>query len=115
MIKFVFCTLITLLFVFNGFGQTAKEWVSKGELKGKAGDHEAAISCFDKALTLNPKFAEAYYDRGWAWHTLQEYDKAIEDFTKAIELAANNVTAYIARGRAKWSAYKTKELIKRFH
>ncbi len=43
---------------------------------------------------MNPKFAEAYYDRGWAWHSLQEYDKALL-------IDVKQIGGYMERGRAK--------------
>ena len=40
----------------------------------------------DIALKINPKYCEAYYFRGCIHHFNEQYDKAIEDLTKAIEL-----------------------------
>ncbi|HET6990531.1 MAG TPA: tetratricopeptide repeat protein [Bacteroidia bacterium] len=47
----------------------------------------------DKKIT-----AEAYIIRGVSHHELNEYDKAIEDLTKAIELDPKNENTYFNRG-----------------
>jgi tetratricopeptide (TPR) repeat protein len=35
---------------------------------------------------LNPEYANAYYNRGIAYNDLKQYNEAIADYTKAIEL-----------------------------
>ena len=44
--------------------------------------------------------AEAYYNRGIAYGDKGEYDKAIEDYSKAIELNPEYAEAYNNRGNA---------------
>ena len=46
-----------------------------------------------------------YYNRGYAWNTKKDYDRAIADFTEAITLAPNYAAAYNNRGYA-WSQKK---------
>ena len=55
-------------------------------------------SCYNKALELNPKYAEAYTLRGYAWRDKDNYDMAISDFNKAIELNPKFAYAYLGRG-----------------
>ena len=43
----------------------------------------------------------AYYNRGLAKHNLKDYNGAIADYTKAIELDPNNSLAYTNRGISK--------------
>lgn len=50
------------------------------------------------AIKSNPKNATAYYNRGFAYHSLKEYDKAIQDYTRAIELDPRDMRAYNNRG-----------------
>ena len=47
---------------------------------------ESAKADLDIALKINPKYCEAYYFRGCIHHFKEQYDKAIEDLTKAFEL-----------------------------
>ncbi len=51
-----------------------------------------------------PEAAEIHIDRGWEFHTKKQYDQAIEQFRKAIEMDTNAVDAYYGLGLA----YKAK-------
>ncbi len=44
--------------------------------------------------------AETYYNRGVGWHEKGDYDKAISDYTNAIELDPKLADAYVNRGLA---------------
>jgi len=44
--------------------------------------------------------AEAYYKLGIAWHRKGEYDRSINQYSKAIEINPRYVQAYISRGVA---------------
>ena len=65
------------------------------------GNHKGAIKDYDKALELNPDYANAYYNRGVAKGKLGDYKGAIEDFDKAIALNPNYADAYYNRGLAR--------------
>ena len=43
---------------------------------------------------MNPKYAKAYHNRGLAYLSKAEYDQAVRDFAKAIELNPDSVRAY---------------------
>jgi tetratricopeptide (TPR) repeat protein len=47
---------------------------------------DAAIAACDQAIRQNPRNAEAYYNRGVEYHDKGDRDRAIADFTKAIEI-----------------------------
>jgi tetratricopeptide (TPR) repeat protein len=59
-----------------------------------------AMEDYNKAIELDPNYADAYYNRGLAHYDLKEYERAIEDYNKAIELDPNYVNAYYNRGLA---------------
>ena len=67
----------------------------------RLGDYQGAIADYDRALELNPQFAQAYYNRGNAKRTLKDYQGAIADYDKAIELNPRFAQAYYNRGVAK--------------
>ena len=46
----------------------------------------------------HPNDAKAYYSRGTAYYYLNQYERAIKDFDRAIELNPNDVKAYYNRG-----------------
>jgi tetratricopeptide (TPR) repeat protein len=60
----------------------------------------ADIDTCSKAILLNPKDAEAYNNRGKAYHGLCDYRKAMDNYTKAIELRPEYAEAYSNRGFA---------------
>ena len=52
------------------------------------------------AIRLNPKDSASHNNRGNAWTSKKEYDKAIADYTEAIRLDPKYVLAYSNRGNA---------------
>ncbi|MHC1757013.1 MAG: tetratricopeptide repeat protein [Methanosarcina sp.] len=48
--------------------------------------YEKAVRKYDSALKLKEDFPEALYNRGLAYQQLRNHDKAIEDFSRAIEI-----------------------------
>ncbi len=56
------------------------------------------IEEIDKAISLNPSFAEAFYLRGQVDRIAGRYEEAISDFNRAIELSKYNAKYYNARG-----------------
>jgi len=72
--------------------------LDQGIAFGNEGQHDRAIAYFNKALELNPRFAEAYKYRGLAYNYKGQHDKAISDYTKAIEINPRFAKAYNNRG-----------------
>ena len=50
------------------------------------GQFDKAISDYNKAIELNPKYADAYYNRGVACYYKREYDKTWKDVHMAQSL-----------------------------
>jgi len=63
--------------------------------------YTVAIKYYNKAIELNPNWADAYYYRGLAYYELVNYKEAILDYNKAIELVPSDYRAYAYRGDAK--------------
>ena len=59
---------------------------------------EQALASYDKAIALNPRFAEAYNNRGNALLDLKRFEKALMMYNKAITLKPDYVVAYNNRG-----------------
>ena len=57
--------------------RTAKDCVDQGLAKYGAGDYEGAISDFNEAIQLDPKYADAYYHRGNAKRAKNDMDGAV--------------------------------------
>ena len=54
-------------------------WSDKGEW-------DKAIGDYDKAIALNPKYAEAFHNRGIAWEAKKDRVRALEDYRAAVKL-----------------------------
>jgi tetratricopeptide (TPR) repeat protein len=53
------------------------------------GQYEKAVQDYDKALSLNPNYAMALYNRGIAYYDARQYDRAAADMNQAIKLNPN--------------------------
>ncbi|MBI5590240.1 MAG: tetratricopeptide repeat protein [Deltaproteobacteria bacterium] len=73
---------------------------ASGNIHAQSGNYEDAIKDFTQAITINPGFADAYYNRGRVLGRLGKHEQAISDFTKTISLTPENATAYADRGTA---------------
>ena len=71
---------ITGLNSLNNWGE------SYGSLNRVIGAPKGKYIDFTKAIELNPKFADAYYNRGFAMSKLNNKNAACQDFSKAREL-----------------------------
>ncbi|MGD1841748.1 MAG: tetratricopeptide repeat protein [Thermonemataceae bacterium] len=65
------------------------------------GKSKQALLDYDKAITLNPQFTDAYNNRGEIKRRLQkDYKGAIKDYSKAIQLDGKVAGIYFNRGLA---------------
>lgn len=68
------------------------------------GDYERGVELLTRAIESGDleetNLTIAYYDRGNAWFYLEEYDKALEDLTTAIERNPRFLEAFVKRGAA---------------
>lgn len=62
------------------------------------GKAREAIPHFDQAIRLNPRYTEAYTNRGIAWREMGDLSGAITDFDKAITLNPKYARACGDRG-----------------
>ena len=69
-----------------------------GERFYKDGNYGDAITEYDRAISLNASFAEAYVSRGNARRRTGDYDRAFEDYNRAIALKVNYAEVYNYRG-----------------
>jgi tetratricopeptide (TPR) repeat protein len=96
--KHILILLFSLAFIFNGFGQTAADYLRSGNSKYELEDYRGAISDFTKAIEIRPQFAAAYNNRGNSKADLGDNRGAIVDYTKGIEFDPQYADAYYNRG-----------------
>jgi antitoxin component YwqK of YwqJK toxin-antitoxin module len=63
-------------------------------------DIKSAIKKLDKALEINPNWAEGYFSRGTMKMNNLDFDEAIKDFDKTVEIEPCYAFAYANRGFA---------------
>lgn len=105
--KIKFCVFVMLACSLNGYGQSAKEYVNKGNERASVKDYTGAISEYSNAIIKTPDYAEAYCKRGRSNIEIKQYGKAILDFNKAIELKPDYAEAYTFRGVSRIGMQRT--------
>ena len=78
----------------------ANAWFSIGSLLGQQKQLSKAIEAYREAILLNPKFAEAYINRGIAKAKLGEVDSVIADFEKAIRVRPDYALPHLNLGES---------------
>lgn len=76
----------------------AYELNAKGLAASQMMNIDEASSFFSQAIEKDPKYVEAYYNRGVIRFLRQDFAGASADLNKAIELDPKNPMAYISRG-----------------
>jgi tetratricopeptide (TPR) repeat protein len=71
--------------------------------------YDEAISCFDKAIEIDPKNTEAWNNEGQALSRLAKYDEAISCFDKAIEIDPNFADAWYNKSLATYMLGRSEE------
>ena len=82
-------------------GESASYYYNRGIDKFDAGDYYGAISDFNKAIEINPRYADAYVNRGVTKRRSGDNYGAISDYNKAIEINPNDEIPYNNRGNAR--------------
>jgi tetratricopeptide (TPR) repeat protein len=80
--------------------ETAEEYLMRGDNFSARKEYDLAIPDYDQAIRLNPKYAEAYNNRGYAYYWNGDAAHAIADYSRAIELRPDYAYAYNNRGAA---------------
>jgi hypothetical protein len=75
------------------------KWFGKGALCATYGNDKAAIEYFKKAIELDPKNSEAYFQQGISLGELGRYQEAISSINKAVEMGPRKGLYLYGRGR----------------
>jgi tetratricopeptide (TPR) repeat protein len=71
-----------------------------GRLLDSAKEYEAAIASYDKALSIQPDYHQAWNNRGSALDDLGRYQEAIASYDKALSIQPDDHQAWYNRGIA---------------
>jgi tetratricopeptide (TPR) repeat protein len=74
-------------------------WFEKGKVMMKVGEKnsayfDSALTAFDKAVMIDPKFATAYEYAGLTMYYQKDYKRAIEYFNKQLVIDSTSVNTY---------------------
>ncbi len=75
--------------------QDANELFNRANELRRKGNYRAAIEEYSDAIRLEPKFMNAYTNRGLAYYNLGDRDRAFEDYSSAIKIDPNAKDAAI--------------------
>lgn len=104
----------TTLTLFNNVIEhspgSAFAYNSRGIARYSENNIEGALSDYDQAITIFPRYSGAYYNRGIVWYAMKEFRLANEDYSMAINLNANFASCYMARGILEMDVLKNDSL-----
>jgi lipoprotein NlpI len=75
-------------------------FVNRGIAYQEKRNYDHAIQDFDRAIKLDPKYAQAFHSRGISYSSKKEYDRAIQDLDQSILLNPLHAPAFNSRGLA---------------
>jgi tetratricopeptide (TPR) repeat protein/cell division septation protein DedD len=78
-----------------------ENWFERGLADIRAGNYQAAVDHFSKAIEAVPEDFEAYNNRGFAKISIGDYEGAIEDCSRSITINPGSAKAYNNRGLAR--------------
>ena len=112
MLGALFCVFLFLSSTV--WAQTKEEYVHLGNVIGRQGNYKEAVLDYTKAIGSDSSYANAYYNRGYAYIELRKYKLALSDLDKAIELNPKYAAAYHVRGIAYFSRKKYNQAISEY-
>ncbi len=94
----VLASLYLNVYISPDYAVTPAIYINFGNIYSHKENYDQAFLYFNKAITLNADYAEAYRERGITYGNKGQLDMAISDFSKAIELFGDFADAYHDRG-----------------
>lgn len=88
--------------------KSANAWNDRGVVYTKVGNYKEAISCFDRAIRINPRLSEVWSNKGIVLHKTKKYGRAMRCFDKALQLNPYNKKAKRRREKC-WYRLKLRD------
>lgn len=72
------------------FGATSHTYALRGHAKRLEGEYTTALADLNKAISLDPNHAHAYYNRGQIFAKPGRTEAALSDYQNALQLAVKD-------------------------
>ena len=82
------------IYISDDEASTPAIFINLGNIYSRKGNYEQAFPDFNKAIEMEPDYAEAYRERGITYVNNGDLDQAISDLNKAIELFPDFAEAF---------------------
>ncbi|MDJ1501836.1 tetratricopeptide repeat protein [Xanthocytophaga agilis] len=102
--------IFLLLVIFLSFISCSRKTVESIIDEGFQEDGQKAISLYSKAIKREPQNVEAYWRRGDEYYKIKQYERAIDDFNRAIRIDSAFNAGYLFGDRG-----LTKHALKDYH
>ncbi len=79
--------------------ESPQYWLNKGGLFAAYGNDRRAVQCFEKAIHLDPRNSDAYFQQGISYGELGRHEEGLSRINKALELAPRQGIYLYGRGR----------------
>ena len=76
--------------------------------------YDNSIEYFQRAISENPKYADAYYDLGWAYYELDLYEEAITAINQVIKIDSDRADSHYVLGNISLTRQQYNESISEF-
>jgi lipoprotein NlpI len=70
------------------------------EVQMRKGNHTEALALANQMIARNPKSGDGYYAKGKLYEQMGDYEKALGEFTHALQYTTNSAQLYEQRGNA---------------
>lgn len=82
-------SILTFLFFCVSCRQTNEQLLDEAYNLSRQKKYDKAIEVYTRVIKRNSKLQLAYYNRGFAYVAIKEYDKALGDFNRVMELQSH--------------------------
>jgi tetratricopeptide (TPR) repeat protein len=80
--------------------ERANEYFEEGKILQEKWNYKKASQKYERAVKIDPSYAEAYSNLGYTYRKQEQFDKAVRAYKKAIELDPKLAEAYEYLGEA---------------
>ncbi len=91
--KCLFLMFLFPLLIFSSGCDSAEDWFEEGNNLYNQDRYEEAADCYQKALAINPYYADAWVNRGVCFFAMRNFEEALPCYNKALELDYNQLDA----------------------